>query len=134
MKLLKGSVTPCLSESLSCSLLLRSHESRHLEAVSHLITICSEVVDVFTAAPNQGGFGSRVQSMEQLHIGGRVKPSTEEAEAQGDEQDDQDTSFSESEAPKPQEMVYRSIRKIPEGVSSGEVDKEGPGAAGGAMV
>ena len=98
---------------------------------------CSEVVDVFTAAPNQGGVGSRVQSMDQLHIGNRSKPSAEEneegEEEEEEEDEDPDTSFTESEPPVPQEMAYRSVRKTPNGVLSSELDKEGSEAAGGAM-
>ena len=94
---------------------------------------CSDVVDVFTAAPNQGGFGSRVQSMDQLHIGNRAKPIAEEDEGERDEQNDADTSLIESISPAPQEMAYRSIRKMPNGLLSSELDKEGTEVAGGSM-
>lgn len=110
----------------------RAHRRRdRLEEVPHLMMECSDVVDVFTAAPNQVGFGSRVQSMDHLHIGNRAKAPAKVHEAQCDEQKDMDTNLIESKPPVPQEMAYRSVRKMPNGLPVCEMDKDETEAAGG---
>lgn len=83
----------------------------------HLMFACSNVVDVFTAAPNPGNLSSRVQSADQLQIASQAQPSAEEGETPGEE-DNADTSLIESKPPIPQEMAYRSVRKMPTGMLS----------------
>ena len=97
----------------------------------------SEVVDVFTSVPpDQSGFGSRVQSVDQLHIADAAKRTGQELEGEGkekDEEDDPGPSFTESEPAVPQEMAYRSVRKLPHGLLSSKPDQENTGTTEGGL-
>ena len=97
----------------------------------------SEVVDVFTSAPpDQNGFGSRVQSVDQLHIANSAKRTGEDTEQankekENEQNDEPDVSVTESEPAVPQEMAYRSVRKLPDGLLSSKPDQETNGASEG---
>ena len=94
---------------------------------------CSEVVDVFTAVPDKAGLSSRIQSVDQLHLANGPSKAGAKLSEEEAEEDHIQTNLAEQEEPMSKEMAYRSVRKLPDGSLSREMDKGESEAAKAAM-